>query len=261
VKGDSKVDVFGIAAIIVATFASLWLFGLADNVFNFIIEVTNEYQFTNYSPTPLVSNLIPAKNEIPDELPQLVEQEKINEDIVNLPKEQEEIKSEQIPKEILIPSSVPVKEKPIHISKISEEEKIKQRIAFLENQKFTLVGYGIAWEGAPHVSTPTTLSLKLKPIANTELTKFAITEGSIKIKNSGINLNSGNVIIDGDKISIFIEQKKPSDPYVEMTGTMPKSIIDELDQTIEIKFENELLYLFKDDKTPYHLVIESVLKY
>lgn len=257
-KGDSKIHIAGISSIIVVVLSSFWLFGLADNVFNFNSPVQeNKEGFWN---------LIIKQNE-KETLVEAIEDEReqnkkkvLEQDISN----NEPSQSTKEIKESAIVSTESQSEAEDdeygpQIKK-TKAELLQERIELLEKKSFELSGSGTGWEGSPHLSKYTIIELELEPIVATELAEFRIKSGKLVIDGAKIDLE-GKARIKDDNFIIEIEQNDAMDPYLIMTAKFGDSIVDDKDRKIQLVFEDQLLYLIKDETTPIHLDLETILSY
>ena len=249
---DSKIHLCGIGAIIIAVVGSFWLFGLADQVFSFNSAMgENNDGFWNFF---IIQE---EKQTIAEPIEEKTLEQNISNDESTPPTE--ELKKEPT---ISPPKSTVIvyDDNPREIRE-TRAELLQQRLEALEESTFQLSGSGKAWEGGPQLSEYAKINLELEPIAGTDLTEFKIKSGKITIGTVAFSLNQGTVKIQGNSFIVHTEQIKPMDPYLNMTATFDGSIIDDKDEKIELHFENELLYLMKDDTTPIHLDLETILSY
>ncbi|MCA9827844.1 MAG: hypothetical protein KC444_05565 [Nitrosopumilus sp.] len=108
------------------------------------------------------------------------------------------------------------------------------------------------------MSEHTRLDFELNPVSGTKLDEFNIKSGTLNVGGHTFVIDGGSVILDQDTISISIEHDDHRDPYLDMTGTVVGSIIN--DEDLAISFENQLLRLTKEDQTPLHLSLKLVMK-
>ncbi len=257
-RRDSKIHLAGISSIIVTIVASFWGFGLADKVFDFdslvqeIKEGIRDPEIKQNKEEILVEHTEDESEQI-EEI--ALEQDVTSEESLHPTKEM------NAEPEIVSSES----EFETEYDNYNQENKrtkaklLQERIELLEERLFELSGSGTGWEGARHLSKFTTIKLKLEPIAGTELTEFRIMSGMLSYGGIGISLEEGKVSIEQNIFLIEIEHDEATDPYLTMTAKIIGSILD--DNKIELDFEDQLLYLVKEDKTPIHLDLKTTLTF
>lgn len=249
---DSKIHLCGIGAIIIAVVGSFWLFGLADQVFSF-----NSAMGENNDGVWNFFIIQEEKQTISEPIGEKTFEQNISNDESTPPAKELKKEPTILPPE---PTSVIVYDDPREAREI-QAELLQQRLEALEESPFQLSGSGKSWEGGRQLSEYAKINLELEPIAGTGLTEFKINSGKITIGTSVFSLKQGTVKIQGNSFIVNTEQVKPMDPYLSMTANFDGSIIDDKDKKIQLYFENQLLYLMKDDTTPIHLDLETILSY
>ena len=243
---SSRIDRFGILAIVIAVISSVWLFGLADDVFSaFQVEYADNL-FQKHSENT-------KKSETIDEI--------IQENTVLVSPQPVLNKHELSEVTEKIISSEPVTTAPKkQIMKVEQnaKESLRDKIKRLEQQAFVLSGDGSGYEGAAHLSKSAKMNLYLDPVLGTELGEFNIRHGTLNVGGHTFVIGGGQVILESNTISVNIEHDDHRDPYLNMVGTINSSILD--DKTLVVVFENQLLKLTKDDQTPIHLSLDLNMK-
>lgn len=233
---DKKFHIVCVSSIVVITVAGFWLFGLADKVFmGGIFEINEEIDFTTVPPT---------KNDKENSPASTVQKEQPTIEALLVEREQEIISDD-----VFIPEPEVEEE---------EEDEIKSRIRLLEKREFSLIGSGTAYEVSPQVSYDFGMSLTLKPIEGTKLTKFDVINGRIHLAEVGFQLEAGLAEISGTDITIIFERGRLPPPY-NMTGTIDEPILQDYDDEQKVSFAKQLLYLSQEDTTPYHISLEGTL--
>ncbi|MGY5149373.1 MAG: hypothetical protein ACW9W3_04845 [Candidatus Nitrosopumilus sp. bin_68KS] len=249
---QTRTDKFGLLAIVIGIVSSVWIFGFADNVFSALQAGSDEISDVLFNENSLEQRELSIIEEIlqeniapPPSQPVLSEPT-----LSNSKKKSESIQS--IPEEPIIQH---VENEIKHVEpKVSLEKKIIQ----LEKQTFILSGDGSGYEGAAHLSEHARLNFELNPVSGTKLDEFKIKSGTLNVGGHTFVIGGGSVILDKGIISISIKHDDHRDPYLDMTGTVQGSIINNEDPVIS--FENQLLGLTKEDKTPIHLSLELTMK-
>lgn len=246
----TRTDNFGIIAIVVSIVSGVWIFGFADDVFSSFQkgfdDVSHEAFYVN-------SNEPKESGVIEDDI-QVSSVTEPHEPVSNKPIPNSKAKPENSE------SVTPVIEKPTtekhekKIKQVSLDEKIEQ----LEEQTFVLFGDGSGYEGASHLSERAELDLELKSVSGTQLEEFDIKSGTLEIGGHTFTIEGGSVTLTQDVISLSIAHVDHRDPYLDMTGTVNGSILN--DKSLSITFENQLLGLMEADPTPIHLSLELTME-
>ena len=240
--------------------ASFWGFGLADKVFDFdlfvqeIKEGIRDSEIKQDGEEILVEHTEDESEQIGEKV---LEQDVTSEESLHPTKEmnaEPEIVSSQSEFET-------EDDRYNQINKRTKAKLLRERIKMLEERLFELSGSGTGWEGSRHLSKYTTIDLELEPIVGTKLTEFRIISGRLIYDSIGIQLEEGKVSIEQNIFLIEIEHDEAMDPYLTMTAKISGSILDDDDNKIKLDFEDQLLYLVKDDKTPIHLDLKTTLTF
>lgn len=164
--------------------------------------------------------------------------------------------SPQVEKEQeLIHKIISVPDPEIEIKTGTEKEKMQERIQLLETREFFLKADGTARDPLQDVK----MKLTLKPIEETQLSKFDIIDGLLIIGIRGIGMEGGLVEIKGNEINIMIEHDNIYDPYIDMTGTIDEPILQDQNNEQNVSFVRQMLYSMKDDTTPLKINLEGTL--
>ncbi|MCV0401368.1 MAG: hypothetical protein K5777_05260 [Nitrosopumilus sp.] len=240
---NTRTDNFGILAVVVGIVSSMWLFGLADDVYSaFQIEFDRldddlfQKNAENTKKIQIIDDVIQKNTESPRPV--------LNKPALSEAKENI-ISSEPVttaPKKAMVKTEQNAKE--------SLSDKIKR----LEQQSFTLSGDGSGYEGAAHLSEFASMHLYLNPVLGTELGEFDIRRGTLNVGGYTFVIGGGQVILESNNISVNIERDDHRDPYLNMVGTISGSILDE--KTLVAIFENQSLGLTNADQTPINLSLE-----
>lgn len=249
---QTRTDKFGLLSIVIGIVSSVWVFGFADDVFSAFQSGSDE-----------ISDVLFYENSLEQRESSIVE-DVLQENIASPPSqpvssEPTSSNSEKKPESI---QSIPEESIIQHVEKeikqvkpkVSLEKKIKQ----LEKKTFILSGDGSGYEGAAHLSEHARLNFELNPVSGKKLDEFNIKRGTLNVGGHTFVIGGGSVILDKGIISVSIEHDDHRDPYLDMTGTVHGSIIN--DEDLAISFDNQLLRLTKEDPTPLHLSLELTMK-
>ncbi|WP_179372634.1 hypothetical protein [Nitrosopumilus ureiphilus] len=249
---QTRTDKFGLLAIVIGIVSSVWIFGFADDVFSVfqagsdeISDVLFYENFLEQRESSIAENVLQENILLPPSQPVLSEPTPSNSK-----KKPESIQS--VPEESII------QHVENEIKQVEPKMSLEKKIMQLEKQTFILSGDGSGYEGAVHLSEHARLNFELNPVSGTKLDEFNIKSGTLIVGGHTFVIGGGSVILDQGIISISIEHDDHRDPYLDMTGTVQGSIIN--DEDLAISFENQLLGLTKEDQTPIHLSLELTMK-
>lgn len=249
----TKVDNFGLLAIVISVISGIWLFGFADDVFSVFennSDSVSESVFYETSDKQEESHIVKPDTQTNSSLsPQTTVHSPISLD--------SEKKTE--PSEPTPITENKLKQKNEEITRQTESRiSTEKRILQLEKQTFILFGEGSGYEGAVHLSKHVRLNFELNPISGTNLEQFDIEKGTINLGGYTFMIEGGTVTLDQDVISLSVEHDDHRDPYLDMTGIVHGSILS--GKSLDITFEDQLLGLTKEDQTPVHLNLELTMK-
>ena len=254
----TKTDRFGILAIVVSVVAGIFVFGFSDDIFSGFAQATVDSS-VNEDWYDQNNNDVEKHPNIPNNDDVTVTEKPI----APITKDTEQPEPEKEPVLSKANSSIDTDtieerkdSRPITTNQIESEDEKTER---LEEKIFVISGEGSVYEGAPHLSEYAKMKLEVKPVSGTELSEFIIENGQLNVGGHIFIIEGGKVVLEEDAISIDIEHDDHRDPYLNMKGTTRGSLLK--DQSISIVFENQLLGLMKEDRSPLHLSLKLNMKH
>lgn len=141
-------------------------------------------------------------------------------------------------------------------SKMENAAKPVSNLDLLEKKEFQLSLSGIYYAGSPSASKPAYLTVRLHPVAGSNLESFEVIEAKMTFDNSRIPVKISSVSIKGTDVLITFASDAVGSFVVK--GTLDDPVLSDTNSKQTIVIQNQLFYLAQKD-VPYHIDLAGTL--
>lgn len=154
--------------------------------------------------------------------------------------ESEPVKPSQVIQYVPKQSRDVLLQKKMNAAENDYSSKIKQ----LEKSVFTFYGTGTFSPASQSMQKQSSLSLTLKPVIGTSLSKFEIQSGRIILDKLGITIEQGNLSFEkNNEVVLTFLTSYDSKTKISVTGKYQETILSDTDKKINITFTKQPLQL------------------